>query len=246
MDLSTAVPPVMLLTRAWPHSDAAAGFDQWQRARHIPEIVSSGQLTYAQYFTALDEGIPPAWIAPGLRMAVYHAARFSDLAEWMTSPNLASALSDGERWFGSFHRLDGAPFTGNIYCGPGGLAFDGRGQPDGGAVIVDRWQQPPGDFRAVAAAEAGYLAALRELPGVRSAARWTGATTQAPVRYYRSLGDQLIWTEFDSAAALRDALGSDQFVTAASLLEQALSDADSIYLTHEAYEHAFTVSSVPS
>ena len=43
---------VMLLTRAWPASEARPGFDDWQRTRHIPEIVSSGLLQGASYWVA--------------------------------------------------------------------------------------------------------------------------------------------------------------------------------------------------
>ena len=115
-------PPRLCYSPARPGSEARSGFDDWQRTRHIPEIVSSGLLLGASYWIAAEanSGVAAPWVLPGLRMACYYAADAAQMETWFSSAGLGDAIEDGSSWFDNFHRLDGQLFTGNVYEFAGG------------------------------------------------------------------------------------------------------------------------------
>ena len=213
---------VMLLTRAWPASEARSGFDDWQRTRHIPEIVSSGLLQGASYWVApeANSGVAPPWVLPGLRMACYYGADAAQMETWFSSAGLGDAIEDGSSWFDNFHRLDGQLFTGNVYECAGGRPSE-RG---GDAVLVDRWESGEETPEAGTSVEAAqrYCNTLANLGGVVCSTVWRTVKWPVAVSYYRSLGSRMVWTEFDSLEALRSSLAAGQLAAAATALQPAL------------------------
>ena len=228
---------VMLLTRAWPASEARSGFDHWQRTRHIPEIVSSGWLQGASYWVAAeaDDGITPPWVLPGLRMACYYAASEAEMETWFSSAGLGDAIEDGSSWFDNFHRLDGQLFTGNVYERAGGRPSERPGD----AVLVDRWESGGEAAGADASVEAAkrYCDTLADLRGVVSSTAWRPVDWPVTVSYYRSLGNRMVWTEFDTLEALRSSFAAGELAPAATALQTALVGAR--YRTHEVFVRGF-------
>jgi len=110
----------LLLTRASPHAQIAAAFDDWQRTKHLPELM--GAPGVASVFYGTRGGVPSIGALMGDE-ATEHADRLAiyasvDLARMMTfvgSPQVADAISDGSQWFGQFHPLDHESYSGNVY-----------------------------------------------------------------------------------------------------------------------------------
>lgn len=228
---------VMLLTRACPSASARAGFDEWQRTRHIPEILSSGLLEGASYWLAAeaDSAIKPAWVVPGLRMACYLAGSAAHMKAWFVSAGLSDSLVDGSSWFDDFHWLDGQPFTGNVYERVGGRDSARRGN----AVLVDRWNRsevakgrdtPDDPLRQ-------YCDVLAEFGTVICSTAWKNVPWRVSVPYYRSMGTYMVWTEFDSLEVLRSSLAAGEFKRASAALQQAL--AGTRYRSHEVFVRGF-------
>jgi hypothetical protein len=245
----------MVLTRAWPVVTAALDFDRWQAAKHVPDLVGSGLIDEARYYVALEEGLRPRFVGVGLRMAVYFAPDVGMLRQYLDSATVAEAVADGITWFDSFHRLDGEPFTGNMYVrvadrgdparsGPLGAARAADAPdagPGDGYVLVVRWEHPDrtADSRARVAAE--LLDLIAALPGVATASSWCVTDLPIAIPFYRSPGADMIWTEIASRGALDEVMEGLRDGGAGKMLDQVAGEAR--YATHEIFRFSFRVAS---
>lgn len=128
----------LLLTRASPVDDAVLAFDDWQRAKHLPELMRAPN-THAVFYGG-HTPIPSGSREQAQRLAIYSFSSLDALKVFVASSEVSAAIQDGSRWFGRFLELDGAPYSGNMYQVD--EAF-GSGFATLSVLYVERFEIPP-------------------------------------------------------------------------------------------------------
>jgi hypothetical protein len=226
----------VLHTRASVKREHLAAFDEWQRTKHMPEIVMSPTCRAAGHFHAVVEGLPAAWQGTANVAANYHADDLAGLFALLQSRELAAAVEDGVRWFGRFNELDGSDYTGNIYT-----VVDRAGEDDGppeAAFFMERFEVPPGLDTEFDDWCADHLAALAAADGVVAARSLRAVREGSPLPYYYSAGNRAVWVRIDEPAAV---LGSGVLRALAGSRSQW--DTRLAYVRREVYRRLFAVES---
>lgn len=186
--------PAVLITRAWPKSEALASFDQWQISTHLPQLTALRGVTRASYHHTRTTGIPQAWQGSGVRMAAYWSAEVDDLMNWMTDPGLAAAITDGSQFFDRFNELDDSTYTGNAY--ELGAKWPGDLDPAlTGALFIQRFEvHDSAKDRFDDWVIRQHLPSLRSIEGI-GWVQWGKAIRGLPVSYYNSPGNRVVFAE---------------------------------------------------
>jgi hypothetical protein len=188
----------MLLTRAHPKREIQDAFDDWQREKHLPDLMRAPGATMVVYARNVLDGLPEAYKGSGSCLAYYEAPTVEDLFAFLTSTEIAEAVADGSRWFGRFNDVDYETYTGNVYQVTGVVNPAGGPPPETSPLLVERWEAPDDDLDVFDEwlGEA-HLPELGSAAGVRRARSFSAIREGIPIPYYYSPGNRALVAELD-------------------------------------------------
>jgi hypothetical protein len=224
----------LLHTRAWPRREVEEGFDEWQRTRHLPELMAAPGVVSAWYYRTVREGLPAAWQGSGTVMVSYVCESLDGLFTFICSPELEAAVADGVTWFDRFNELDGTDYTGNIYEvaavaeGAAGTVTQEH------AVVCERFEAGDAAAELDAWLAGEHLPALAALPQVARARSFTAVRHGSPLPYYYSPGDRMVQVEL-AVTRPPDALTTPAFLE--RLADSMRWDRRLTYVRRDAYRY---------
>jgi hypothetical protein len=226
----------VLFTRAWPKGEIVEGFDEWQRTKHIPELVLAPGVVSAAYYRLVTEDVPEALQSFGLRMAAYTGRDLPGLYAFVSSEETAAAVADGSGWFDRFNELDFAPYTGNVYTVDCVARADGAHAGPELPLLVERFEvDPPSADVFDDWLRHEHVHQMAELPGAVRARTFSAVREGIPIPYYYSPGNRMLAVEFADLAGLYRSLSGDALWAA---IEDSMRwDRCLGYVKRELFEH---------
>jgi hypothetical protein len=224
----------VLHTRADVKREHLAAFDHWQRTKHMPEAIAAPTCTRAAHYHTVADGLPAAWHGSGNVAANYSMADVEAIFAFLTSRELAEAVSDGVLWFDRFNELDGADYTGNIY-----EVVSAVGETtvaDDAPYFAERFEVSSDQLPEFDRWLAGHMAALGRADDVLRVRVMHAIREGSPLPYYYSPGNRAIFVELTEVRAV---LG-EQLTRAVT--ESRAWDLHLPYVRRDVYECAFVVS----
>ena len=188
----------MLLTRAHPKAEIQDDFDDWQRQKHLPDLMRAPGATMVVSLATCSTGCPrptraPARASPTTRRRRSTSSSHSSRARrsrrrWRTAP----------RWFGRFNDVDYETYTGNVYEVTGVVNAGGGAPAETSPLLVERWEPAAGDEAEFDVWLLGsHLPELGAAPGVRRARAFSAIREGIPIPYYYSPGSRALVAELD-------------------------------------------------
>jgi hypothetical protein len=224
---------VVLHTRADVRREHLAAFDRWQRTKHMPEALRAPTCRRAAHYHTVRDGLPAVWHGSGNVAANYYADDLDGIFAFLTSPELAEAVSDGVLWFDRFNELDGADYTGNIYHVAAGAGASEA--PADAPFLAERFEVEPDDLDAFDAWLAEHAAAVAGADAVTRVSVLHAIREGSPLPYYYSQGNRALFVELTEARGVLGA-GLKQAVAESQAWDLRLP-----YVRRDVYECAFVV-----
>jgi hypothetical protein len=201
----------------------------------MPEALAAPTCRRASHFHTVTDGLPAVWHGSGNVAANYYADDLDGIFAFLTSSELAEAVSDGVLWFDRFNELDGADYTGNIYQV---AATAGASEaPADAPFLAERFEVEPDELDEFDAWLAAHAAAVADAEAVVRVSVLHATREGSPLPYYYSPGNRALFADLTD---VRGVLGAQ--------LMQAVAEAQAWdlrlpYVRRDVYECAFVVES---
>ncbi len=234
IDLTSGQYP-FLLTRACPNPDIATAFNEWQRSKHLPDLMAGTSRMRCTYALPVGDPLPAVYRGTSGCLAYYVGPSVSDLLDWSNGPTVASAVADGSRWFGSFSMLDSYQYTGNVYCVLSTSGGQSNFDEARSTWLVERFEVEPGRLAAFDSwATTHHVPRLSEVYGVQRSRLVAAVRDGVDLDYYLSVGNRAVITELEPASDV-SVLMSQGALTAMQDSQQW--DRSCTYAMREVYRH---------
>src|SRR4051812_27090259 len=201
----------------------------------MPEALAAPTCRRAAHYHTVRDGLPAVWHGSGNVAANYYADDLDGIFAFLTSRELAEAVSDGVLWFDRFNELDGADYTGNIY--ELAVTTGAREAPADAPFLAERFEVGAGELDEFDAWLAAHAAALARADGVVRVRVFHAVREGSPLPYYYSPGNRAVFVDLTE---VRGVLGAQLLEAAA---EAQAWDLRLPYVRRDVYECAFLVGS---